>query len=658
MPEKLNEMVQTELDRLPTMPIIELRALWHVKFKSEPPKAFGPDLLKRSIAHKIQEVAYGGLDVATSRLLDQLMAQHAKTPGKIILPRRIQPGVVLVRDFKGANHRVTVLTDGFAYQGKTYSSLSEIARLITGTHWNGPRFFGLRAKEEPSNERTQKVLRCAIYTRKSTDHGLELEFNSLDAQREACEAYIKSQAAEGWQPLPYRYDDPAYSGGNMDRPALQKMLKDIARRQIDIVVVYKIDRLTRSLADFAKLVDIFEAKSVSFVAITQQFNSTTSMGRLTLNVLLSFAQFERELASERVRDKIAASRKKGKWTGGSVPLGYDVKDKKLVVSAAEVKTVRMIFSRYLALKSFQKLVDELNEEGVLTKRRQVTSKTVGGIPLPMAPSPIFLKNRTYLGQTHYKDQWFAGEHEAIIPQGIFDQVQQLLKTNSIGRTGRRHENGALLTGLLFDDRGNRMSPSFTTKHGARYPFYVSTALLRGRKSHAGSIARIAARELETKVLSAVHDHVDIGNEAYTRRELLERFIERVTAKAENVMISFKDQSPPIYLPWIVTKKSAAARIENELDEIKYDPQLVHSLVRSHIWLKWLRDGTYETIEGLAQNIKLHPKVIRHRIRLAFLAPQIVRSILNGSYGGSVAVTDVCNSASLNWTQQVRDVNVG
>jgi len=504
----------------------------------------------------------------------------------------------------------------------------------------------------------QKVLRCAIYTRKSTDHGLELEFNSLDAQREACEAYIKSQVAEGWQPLPQRYDDAAYSGGDMDRPALQKMLTDISRGQIDIVVVYKIDRLTRSLADFAKLVEVFEAKSVSFVAITQQFNSTTSMGRLTLNVLLSFAQFERELASERVRDKIAASRKKGKWTGGSIPLGYDVKSKKLVVNATEAKIVRMIFARYLALKSFQKLVDELNEKGILTKKRQVASKTLGGIPFTYGPLAYLLKNRTYLGQTHYKDQWFAGEHEAIILQGIFEQVQQLLKMNTAGRTGRRHDNGALLTGLLFDDRGNRMSPSFTTKRGARYPFYVSSALLCGRKSQAGSIARIAARELETKVLGAIRERVDIGNESSTQRELLERFVERVALKAESVIIRFKDQSPPIALPLMVTKPGAVVHIENNSDSIRPDPQLVHAVVRSHIWLKWLRDGTYETIEELAQKIKLHPKVIRHRIRLAFLAPHIVRSILNGSYGGSVTVTDVCNSASLSWTRQARDVNVG
>src|SRR6476646_10716704 len=226
---------------------------------------------------------------------------------------------------------------------------------------------------------TIKSRRCAIYTRKSTEHGLDQEFNSLDAQREACEAYIKSQASQGWKALPQYYDDPAYSGGNLDRPALKKLLADIEASRIDVVVVYKIDRLTRSLADFAKLVEAFDARSISFVAVTQQFNTTTSMGRLTLNVLLSFAQFERELSSERVRDKIAASRKKGKWTGGSVPLGYDSQDKKLVINEQEAQIVRMIFTRYLELKSFQKLVDELNEKGIVSKARQLKSGKSGAV---------------------------------------------------------------------------------------------------------------------------------------------------------------------------------------------------------------------------------------------------------------------------------------
>ena len=334
-----------------------------------------------------------------------------------------------------------------------------------------------------------KVLRCAIYTRKSTEHGLEQEFNSLDAQREACEAYIKSQAFQGWKALPQQYNDPAYSGGNLDRPALKRLLADIEAGKVDVVVVYKIDRLTRSLADFAKLVEAFDAKSVSFVAVTQQFNTTTSMGRLTLNVLLSFAQFERELSAERVRDKVAASRRKGKWTGGTVPLGYDAKDKKLVINKSEAETVRTIFRLYLELGSFSKLVAELDRRKIVTKRRNTkVAKYQGGIPFTYGPLAYFLKNRIYIGETHHGGKWFKGEHEAILDRPTFDRVQELLKSNTVKRRVKFSESGALLQGKLFDDKGNRMGPSFSSKNGVRYRFYVSTALARakaqGRLGHA------------------------------------------------------------------------------------------------------------------------------------------------------------------------------
>lgn len=248
-------------------------------------------------------------------------------------------------------------------------------------------------KKAPSKSTGAKVLRCAIYTRKSTEHGLELEFNSLDAQREACEAYIKSQASEGWICLPQQYDDPAFSGGNLDRPALQRLLTDIEGGLVDVVVVYKIDRLTRSLSDFAKLVEVFDTRSISFVAITQQFNTTTSMGRLTLNILLSFAQFERELASERVRDKIAASRRKSKWTGGTVPLGYDSKEKKLVINDSEAKTVRTIFERYVALKSVPRLIEVLDRKNIVTKK-STGSKASPSAVYPLITARSFMSSRT------------------------------------------------------------------------------------------------------------------------------------------------------------------------------------------------------------------------------------------------------------------------
>jgi site-specific DNA recombinase len=344
---------------------------------------------------------------------------------------------------------------------------------------------------------SKKTLRCAIYTRKSTEHGLELEFNSLDAQREACEAYIKSQAHEGWKPLSTRYDDAAYSGGNLDRPALQKLLSDIDAGHVDIIVVYKIDRLTRSLADFAKLVERFDKHAVSFVAVTQQFNTTTSMGRLTLNVLLSFAQFERELSSERVRDKVAASRQKGKWTGGGVPLGYDTKDKKLAVNPSEAETVRFIYRRYLDLKCLRRLKTELDEKGVVSKQRSnLPGRSAGGLQFAYGPLAYLLKNRTYLGEMGHKGKWFPGEHEAIIDPILFNAVQDRLKSNAVIRGQQRSDYQALLKGLLFDDHGNRMSPSFSSKRGVRYRFYVSSAILTARGSQAASVRRVSAPELE------------------------------------------------------------------------------------------------------------------------------------------------------------------
>ena len=403
---------------------------------------------------------------------------------------------------------------------------------------------GLRdpARRSAMTAKSPQVLRCAIYTRKSTEHGMELEFNSLDAQREACEAYIKSQAHEGWQALSEHYDDPAYSGGSLDRPALQQLLTDIDAGRVNVVVVYKIDRLTRSLADFAKLVEIFDKKNVSFVAVTQQFNTTTSMGRLTLNVLLSFAQFERELSSERVRDKVAASRRKGKWTGGGIPLGYDVKDKKLIINPAEAETVRIIFTRYLELKCLRLLRDDLDCQGIVSKRRKGRSgRQAGGRNLTHGPLAHLLKNRTYLGEMGHNGEWFTGEHEPIIERATFDQVQELLKANSVARQRKRSENGALLTGLLYDDRGNRMSPSFSTKRDVRYRFYISSALLKGRKQEAGTLPRISGPDLEAAVLTALKEQKVLPSpeDLSTNREIVGKLIERVEVSQRKVRIALK-----------------------------------------------------------------------------------------------------------------------
>ena len=273
----------------------------------------------------------------------------------------------------------------------------------------------------------KKLFRCAIYTRKSTEHNLDLEFNSLDAQREACEAYIKSQAHEGWRLIPDHYDDGAFSGASLDRPALQELLTEVRAGKIDIIVVYKVDRLTRSLADFAKLVELFDQHSVSFVSVTQSFNTTSSMGRLTLNVLLSFAQFEREVIGERVRDKIAASKAKGIWVGGSVPLGYASVNKKLVVVPEEAETVRLIFRRYLELGSIRDLVEDLDRKGIRTRRQTLfTGKTRGGIRFGVGGLAQLLRNRFYIGEVAYHGAIHPGEQEPILDRALFDAVQAKL----------------------------------------------------------------------------------------------------------------------------------------------------------------------------------------------------------------------------------------
>jgi site-specific DNA recombinase len=455
-------------------------------------------------------------------------------------------------------------------------------------------------------------LRCAIYTRKSTEHGLEQEFNSLDAQREACEAYIKSQTSLGWEVLSQHYDDPAYSGGNLDRPALKRLLRDIEHGRIDVVVVYKIDRLTRSLADFAKLVETFDARSISFVAVTQQFNTTSSMGRLTLNVLLSFAQFERELASERVRDKVAASRKKGKWTGGTVPLGYAAKNKKLIVNKAEAETVRTIFQRYLELKSFSRLVADLDKRSIVTKRRNVkVAKYQGGIPFTYGPLAYLLKNRIYLGETHHSGKWFKGEHEAILDRQIFERVQELLKSNAVKCKLKYSESGALLQGKLFDDKGNRMSPTFSCKNGVRYKFYFSTAL-RGRKHKAGSVTRIAAREIEGLVQEAVQSKFDLPDAS---REAVSERIERVVVGKSLIQVTFRSEdqadgspSATIEVPWTPAKPTPA-HVQGTPHR-NHDQKLLQAVVRSHAWLADLKSCRYASIEELAEGVKVHPKVVR------------------------------------------------
>ncbi|MEO5347838.1 MAG: recombinase family protein [Magnetococcus sp. YQC-9] len=340
---------------------------------------------------------------------------------------------------------------------------------------------------------TPKV-NCAIYTRKSTDEGLEMEFNTLDAQREACEAYIASQKSEGWHLLPDRYDDGGFSGGNLERPALKRLLADIEAGKIHVVIVYKIDRLTRSLLDFSKLVEAFDRRNVTFASITQAFNTTTSMGRLTLNILLSFAQFEREISAERIRDKFAASKRKGMWMGGHIPLGYEVQNRKLLIVPAEAENVRHIFRRFQECGSATLLIQELAEAGVTAKNGQ---------PLDKGYLYRMLANRLYLGEIVMGEEVFPGEHAAIIDRDLWDQVHAEMAANARRQGKSRIHPPALLKGLIrCRNCGRAMSPTFTSKDGRQYRYYLcQTAIKNGH--HACSLRSVAAGEIEAVVIQQV-----------------------------------------------------------------------------------------------------------------------------------------------------------
>lgn len=350
----------------------------------------------------------------------------------------------------------------------------------------------------------KQIKNCAIYTRKSTDERLDMEFNSLDAQREACLNYIASQKSEGWVPVLDEYDDGGFSGGNMDRPALARLMEDIKAGKIQTVVVYKIDRLTRSLMDFSKLVEVFDAHGVTFVSITQSFNTTTSMGRLTLNVLLSFAQFEREVAGERIRDKIAASKRKGMWTGGTVPLGYDPINRKLIVNTEEAARVRDIFQRYLELGNLNDLYQDLNRRGIRGKPRQLKDSTTEPAPFCSSTAQYLLSNPIYIGKVRHKGQLYDGQHEPIVPLELWKAVQDRLTSQSVTtRNHRKYKQKNLLRGLLFDQAGRPYIPTYTNKPGKQYRYYK----LKEKPIAEDALDRIPAHQIETRVEEAIRQEL-------------------------------------------------------------------------------------------------------------------------------------------------------
>ena len=540
---------------------------------------------------------------------------------------------------------------------------------------------------------TPKTQRCAIYTRVSTDQGLEQEFNSLHAQREAASAYVKSQAHEGWKLIRDHNDDGGFSGGSMERPALQKLLADIKERRIDIVVVYKVDRLTRSLTDFAKLVELFDEHGVSFVSVTQSFNTTTSMGRLTLNVLLSFAQFEREVTGERIRDKIAASKKRGLWVGGVIPLGYQVQDKKLIVNEDEAKTVRMIFENYLALGSLPALQRELRALGVVTRRRTLSSgRVIGGAPLTNGPLAYMLRNRLYLGEINHRDQSYPAEHRPIIDSALFDEVQAKLDENLRTRRLKNERSQALLLGKLYDDRGNRMTPSYAIKKGVRYRYYVSCVLAQGRKDEAGSISRIAAGEIEAIMRDAVaavlagsqgsaelvrsgpansNAHpistarvpIEGGTETLSDRARLERCVERIIVGARAIEIQLLEdvqtdsQSHSIEIPWQpqpFRRKRELIQPADGARPIRAEARgkLLAAIVRGRRWFEDILSDQSIRLGLIAAREGLPERSARSILSLAFLAPDIVKAAVMGTLPRGFGVSRLIDLPA-SWAEQRR-----
>ena len=527
-------------------------------------------------------------------------------------------------------------------------------------------------------------IRCAIYTRKSSEEGLELEFNSLQAQREACESYIKSQKHENWQLLPKHYDDGGYSGGTLNRPALQQLLNDIRSGLIDIIVVYKIDRLTRSLMDFSKIVEVLDKHNASFVSITQHFNTTTSMGRLTLNMLLSFAQFEREVTGERIRDKIVASKKKGMWLGGKPPLGYYRKDKKIYPDEEKAELVNNIFKKYTELKSTTLVKGWLAEQG--------HNISVGNLN-------CILRNKAYIGLVGHKGTWYPGEHQGIIPNELFEQTQTVMANNRINRQ-QYNPRKSLLAGKLYDDEGNVMSPSWSTgSSGKKYRYYVSQAVIKKEKSKIGKITKISLPPIELfidnwfkqffKDKTGIYPYLkdfDITKQKAVidklRTYTITRFIEQILIKRIDLsptqikIILYTEQLVELLNALYENREmdileEAHLKREQSYTEpyhigiidngakvlvgatVKPNPRkdsnLIKILSQAVKWHQDILNG--KTLKDISQQGNVSEQYVRRILNLSFLSPKIVRAILNGTQPTDCTLKKLLTIKTSDWQEQ-------
>jgi len=515
--------------------------------------------------------------------------------------------------------------------------------------------------------------RCAIYTRKSTEEGLEQTFNSLDAQREACAAYIMSQAHEGWELVDEHYDDGGWSGGNMVRPAVRQLLVDIAAGKVDVIVVYKVDRLTRSLADFARIVEALDKAGASFVSITQAFNTTTSMGRLTLNVLLSFAQFEREVTSERIRDKVAASKRKGMWMGGPVPLGYRLSDRRLFIEESDAETVRLIYRRYAEVRSIGLVADELAGVGVRSKVRNFKNgRSSGGVIFTPGSISQLLKNPLFAGKVKHRGELYEGEHDAIIDAALWEQVQSILQSNTCERQlGLRVRSPSLLKGLITDPDGRPMKPTFTTKGDRQHRYYL-TRLKPGERRD--SAWRVPAGDIERAVLDCVakavltrmlvSDEPSSAAEAPERqllkstvpeqRQILLDHAVRVQLTSSELVVSIGSEAQDrVKLPARLLKKGSELKLVIQTDgtaPAAPDPVLLKLMAHARRAQEALLTGTPDPL--VSDYSKAH---LARLLKLSWLAPDIIAAITEGRQPPTLTGRRLLRAADvpLDWQEQRR-----
>ena len=546
--------------------------------------------------------------------------------------------------------------------------------------------------------------RCAIYTRKSSEEGLEQDFNSLHAQREACEAFIKSQATEGWRLVKTAYDDGGFSGGTMERPALQRLLADICERVIDVVVVYKVDRLTRSLADFAKMVELFDAHAVSFVAVTQQFNTTSSMGRLTLNVLLSFAQFEREVTGERIRDKIAASKRRGMWMGGTVALGYDVSGHRLVINPAEAETVKGIFQRYLELRSVRLLKDDLDRRGIISKiRLSSNGNRSGGKAFSRGALYELLSNPVYIGEIRHRKERHPGQHEPIMDRELWERAQRQRDQAARCRTRATKAGPSPLAGKLFDEDGECLYVAGAAKGERRYRYYVSRGLVTGSADKVRNGWRLSSPEIERTVAVAarrlLNDHAAISASAcnlgvgagdipavleaageWSRRlqseadsaAALSGLVDKVNLKPGGIELSINLPLPvdgtngvaamlPItqFFEMRMKRRGVEMRLiigGADAPPRKPDAALLKAIAQAHQWFEELISARAMSLAAIASREGVTDRYVARLIRLAFLAPKIVEAIAERGELAHMKLTPHVD-LPLDWTIQKRVVGL-